>query len=114
MVEENNEKNKEEGEDFTELGNEEGEELDFEEETSGEQIKVPADYWETLQGWLEEKGVERDKEIICSRGTGREATNEFVLLKWYLGFPEVRLYEGSFTEWCAFPDNETGMGDEPR
>jgi len=55
-----------------------------------------------------------DKTIICSCGTGREATNPFLLFKWYLGYPKVRLYEGSFTEWCAHPENPTVRGRDPR
>ncbi len=63
---------------------------------------------------LEKKGVTEDKQIICSCGTGREATNEFVLLNYYLNYPSVKLYEGSFTEWCAYSDNPTVTGSEPR
>ncbi len=55
-----------------------------------------------------------DRSIICSCGTGREATNEFNLFKWYLGYPDVRIYEGSFTEWSSYPDNPTVTGPDPR
>lgn len=67
-----------------------------------------------LKKLLEEKGVEKGKTIICSCGTGREATNEFILLKWFFGFSNVKNYEGSFTEWCAYPDNPTVTGGNPR
>ena len=63
---------------------------------------------------LEAKGVDPRKTIICSCGTGREATNEMLLLKFYLGHPGVRIYEGSFTEWTSFPDNPTVTGKNPR
>jgi thiosulfate/3-mercaptopyruvate sulfurtransferase len=63
---------------------------------------------------LDEKGISEDSSIICSCGTGREATNEFLLFKWYLGFPDVRIYEGSFTEWSSYPDNPTVTGPLPR
>jgi thiosulfate/3-mercaptopyruvate sulfurtransferase len=49
--------------------------------------------------------ITKDKSIICSCGTGREATAEFVLLKWLLNYPKVKLYEGSYTEWSAYPTN---------
>jgi thiosulfate/3-mercaptopyruvate sulfurtransferase len=62
---------------------------------------------------LEDKNITEDKTIICSCGTGREATNEFILFNWYLGFPKVRIYEGSFTEWSSYPDNPTVTGPEP-
>ncbi len=61
----------------------------------------------------EEHGVTKDKKVICSCGTGREATNEFILLKWYFGFDNVKNYEGSFTEWTAYPDNPTVTGPDP-
>lgn len=67
-----------------------------------------------IRGVLDEKGISEDDSIICSCGTGREATNEFLLFKWYLGFPDVRIYEGSFTEWSSYPDNPTVTGPLPR
>ncbi len=66
-----------------------------------------------LKGKLEKRGVTKDKTIICSCGTGREATNEFILLKWYFDFPEVKNYEGSFTEWSQYPDNPVVTGSNP-
>jgi thiosulfate/3-mercaptopyruvate sulfurtransferase len=63
---------------------------------------------------LSEHMITPQKTIICYCGTGREATNEFLLFKWYLGFPKVRLYEGSFTEWVAYPDNPVVTGESPR
>lgn len=38
---------------------------------------------------LEEHGIDRNRTIICTCGTGREATNEFILFKW------LYLYQGS-------------------
>jgi thiosulfate/3-mercaptopyruvate sulfurtransferase len=63
---------------------------------------------------LREHEVAPDKTVICSCGTGREATNEYLLLKWYLGYPKVLLHEGAFTEWTAYPENETVTGPSPR
>ncbi|MBU7036223.1 MAG: sulfurtransferase [Theionarchaea archaeon] len=63
---------------------------------------------------LESKGITRDKTIICSCGTGREATNEFILFTWYLNYPKVKIYEGSFTEWTSYPENPTVTGKNPR
>jgi thiosulfate/3-mercaptopyruvate sulfurtransferase len=67
-----------------------------------------------IQAMLDQIGLTREKTVICSCGTGREATNEFVLLKFYLGFPNVRIYEGSFTEWVSHPRNPTVTGPNPR
>jgi len=68
---------------------------------------------EEIKDILKEDGVTPDKTIICSCGTSREATAEFTLLKWYLGYPDVRIYEGSFTEWSAYPENPTVTGPNP-
>jgi thiosulfate/3-mercaptopyruvate sulfurtransferase len=67
-----------------------------------------------IQAILDQHGIVPEKTIICSCGTGREATNELILLKWYLGFPKVEIYEGSFTEWTAHPENTTVTGKSPR
>lgn len=63
---------------------------------------------------LRTRSVTPDKTIVCSCGTGREATNEFLLLRFYLGFPEVRIHEGAFTEWVSHPENPTVTGKNPR
>jgi thiosulfate/3-mercaptopyruvate sulfurtransferase len=52
--------------------------------------------------------------IICSCGTGREATNEYILFKHYLNYPQVKLYEGSFTEWSSHLENPVVRGIKPR
>ena len=69
---------------------------------------------EEIQAILDARGVTRDRVIVCSCGTGREATNEFLLFKWYLGYLKVRIYEGSFTEWSSYPENPTVTGSSPR
>ena len=63
---------------------------------------------------LKSHNVGPDKTIVCSCGTGREATNEFLLFKYYLGYPNVKEHEGAFTEWVAYPDNPTMEGKSPR
>ncbi len=67
-----------------------------------------------IQAILDEHEITPEKTVICSCGTGREATNEFLLFKWYLGFPKVKIYEGSFTEWSSYPQNPTVTGPHPR
>ncbi len=69
---------------------------------------------EEIQPIIEARGATPDKTIVCSCGTGREATNEFLLFKWYLGYPKVKIYEGSFTEWTSYPENPTVTGRSPR
>jgi len=66
-----------------------------------------------IKRMVEERGATPDKIIICYCGTGREATNLFLTFKWFLGYPDVRLYEGSFTEWTQRDDNPTVTGPGP-
>jgi len=68
---------------------------------------------EEIQAMLEENGITPDRTIVVSCGTGREATNQYLVLSAYLGYPEVVLYEGSFTEWTAHEGNETVTGESP-
>jgi rhodanese-related sulfurtransferase len=44
---------------------------------------------------LKRHNITPDKTIVTYCGTGREATNPFLLFKCYLGFSNVKLYEGS-------------------
>ena len=69
---------------------------------------------EEILGMVRNLGATPDKTVICSCGTGREATNEFILFKWFLKYPKVRIYEGSFTEWTSYPDNPVVTGKNPR
>jgi thiosulfate/3-mercaptopyruvate sulfurtransferase len=69
---------------------------------------------EDIQNILDNHDIHCNKTIICSCGTGREATNEFLLFKFYLGYPEVKLHEGAFTEWTSYPGNPTVTGKNPR
>jgi len=55
-----------------------------------------------------------EKRIICSCGTGRTAAAVFLILKWYLGYPDVVMYEGGFTEWVSHSENTTVTGTMPR
>lgn len=69
---------------------------------------------EEIKSILKEHNITRENTVICSCGTGREATNEFLLFNWYLQYPKVKIYEGSFTEWTSYPENPTVTGKDPR
>ena len=56
------------------------------------------------------RGAVPEKTIILYCGTGREATSSFLVFKWLLQYPSVKLYEGSFTEWCTRDENPTVTG----
>jgi thiosulfate/3-mercaptopyruvate sulfurtransferase len=45
--------------------------------------------------------LKKDQPIILYCGTGREASLEFLLMRYLFGFTDVRLYEGSWTEYCT-------------
>ncbi|WP_440949131.1 sulfurtransferase [Methanosphaerula subterraneus] len=54
-----------------------------------------------------------DRTVICSCGTGRTATSLFLILRYCLGYPHVKMYEGSFSGWTRDPDNPTVIGQHP-
>lgn len=57
------------------------------------------------------RGVTPDKTVIVSCSTGREASLQYVVLKHLLGYPNVRIYEGSWTEYSA-TNNPVQTGPE--
>lgn len=50
---------------------------------------------------LAEKKIKPSDDVIVSCSTGREATLQYVVLKHLLGYPKVRIYEGSWTEYST-------------
>jgi thiosulfate/3-mercaptopyruvate sulfurtransferase len=48
---------------------------------------------------LEKAGLTSDNDIICYCGTSREGSLLYFYLKHVLGYPKVRLYEGSWKEY---------------
>ena len=58
-------------------------------------------------------GVTPEKEIITYCVTGREASAVWFVLKRLLGYPRVRLYQASLSEWVAHPDLPLVTGIEP-
>jgi thiosulfate/3-mercaptopyruvate sulfurtransferase len=45
------------------------------------------------------KGVERDKVVITYCRIGERSSHSWFVLKFLLGYPDVRNYDGSWTEW---------------
>ncbi len=68
---------------------------------------------EELQQLVGRFKITPDKAVLVYCGTGREATNEFLFFKFYLGHDKVKIYEGSFTEWTSYPENPTVTGENP-
>lgn len=54
-----------------------------------------------IRAILAARGVMPEKTVVCSGGTGRSAAAVFLILKWYLGYPDVVMYEGGFAEWVS-------------
>jgi thiosulfate/3-mercaptopyruvate sulfurtransferase len=50
---------------------------------------------------VDELGIDKEKEVILYCGTSREATLMYLLMKHVFDYPNVRLYEGSWTEYCS-------------
>lgn len=52
-----------------------------------------------MKAELKAAGITPDKDIICYCGTSREGSLIYFTLKHVLGYPKVRLYEGSWKEY---------------
>ncbi|MCE4599182.1 MAG: sulfurtransferase [Desulfurococcales archaeon] len=67
---------------------------------------------EELKQLYESKGVTPDKEVIVYCRIGERAAHTFFVLKELLGYPKVRVYDGSWSEWgnMVGAPIETGEG----
>ncbi len=54
---------------------------------------------EELRRIYQEKGITPDKEIIAYCRIGERSAHTWFVLKYLLGYPQVRNYDGSWTEW---------------
>lgn len=69
---------------------------------------------EQLRKLFVSRGVTPDKTVIVSCSTGREASLQYLILKHVLKYPNVRIYEGSWTEYSATQNPvQTGPGGSP-
>jgi thiosulfate/3-mercaptopyruvate sulfurtransferase len=78
----------------------------------GDEVRV----WkrkEDLEKLFLESGVTKDKEIIVYCRAGREASHLYFTLKYVMGFPNVRLYRGSWVEWSADKKLPVKIGMDP-
>jgi thiosulfate/3-mercaptopyruvate sulfurtransferase len=69
---------------------------------------------EEIRRILNSCGITPEKTVICSCGTGRSATAVFLILKYFLGYPDVLMYEAGFTGWSSETDNPVVTGKSPR
>jgi thiosulfate/3-mercaptopyruvate sulfurtransferase len=52
-----------------------------------------------LRTLYKEKGITPDKEVIAYCRIGERSSHTWFVLKYLLGYPSVRNYDGSWTEW---------------
>jgi len=55
--------------------------------------------YEELKQNYAPKGVTPDKDVICYCRIGERSSHSWFVLKYLLGYPQVRNYDGSWTEW---------------
>lgn len=66
-----------------------------------------------LKAAYEKLGVTPDKQIITSCGQGQMSAHTYFTLKYLLGYPKVKNYDGSFNEWSNIPDLPVVTGNNP-
>jgi thiosulfate/3-mercaptopyruvate sulfurtransferase len=54
---------------------------------------------EELEALYRAKGVTRDKDVVAYCRIAERSSHSWFVLKYLLGFPRVRNYDGSWTEW---------------
>ena len=52
-----------------------------------------------LKQLYEGKGVTQDKDVVAYCRIGERSSHSWFVLKYLLGYPNVRNYDGSWTEW---------------
>jgi thiosulfate/3-mercaptopyruvate sulfurtransferase len=60
---------------------------------------------EELKKLYESKGITSDKEVIAYCRIGERSSHTWFVLKYLLGYPDVKNYDGSWTEWGNMIDN---------
>ena len=60
---------------------------------------------EELKELYQSNGVSEDKDVICYCRIGERSSHTWFVLKYLLGYPNVKNYDGSWTEWGNMIDN---------
>jgi thiosulfate/3-mercaptopyruvate sulfurtransferase len=60
---------------------------------------------EELKKLYESKGITANKEVITYCRIGERSSHTWFVLKYLLGYPNVKNYDGSWTEWGNMIDN---------
>jgi thiosulfate/3-mercaptopyruvate sulfurtransferase len=57
-----------------------------------------------LRGIFEKAGVKPEQDVIVYCRIGERASHTWLVLQELLGYPRVRVYDGSWTEWAKHHD----------
>jgi len=82
---------------------------DLEQEGFG-RVWKPAD---ALRAMYAAQGITPDKRLILYCNSTTEASHVFFALKYLLGYPDVRIYTGAWTEWAERSDLPIESGAAP-
>lgn len=63
-----------------------------------------------LRANYEPRGVTADKDVVCYCRIGERSSHSWFVLKYLLGYPRVRNYDGSWTEWGNMIGNPVEKG----
>ncbi len=66
---------------------------------------------EELRALYTSKGITADKEVIAYCRIGERSSHTWFVLKYLLGYPNVRNYDGSWTEWGSMVDVPIAKGE---
>lgn len=68
---------------------------------------------EALRDLYGAKGITDDKAVIAYCRIGERSSHTWFVLKYLLGYPDVRNYDGSWTEWGSLVGVPNATGDQP-
>lgn len=69
---------------------------------------------DSLRARYASEGIVPDRDIILYCNSSTEASHVYFALKYLLGYPRVRIYAGSWTEWAEREDLPIERGSGPR
>jgi thiosulfate/3-mercaptopyruvate sulfurtransferase len=67
---------------------------------------------EDLRAGYESQGITGDRNVIVYCNTSTEASHVYFALRYLLGYPQVRIYLGSWSQWAENEDLPVEVGDK--